>query len=132
MKRLGLLAAMLALTPLPCAAQRATPAFARWQIDEAQPIGFAVSGDAPVPNYGRIGLLTGAAIGAVAGGLGLNAVCHREGPGGESCFVPTLMGAALGAALLGLIGYGFGREIPRSSPASTSISGVAALTGAAP
>jgi hypothetical protein len=124
----GLLVALLALMPLPCAAQRVTPAFARWQIAEAQPTSLVVSGGEPLPNHGRVGFLAGAAIGAVAGGLGLAVAVRCD----QGCLEVTLMGAAVGAALFGLIGYAIGREIPRAAPPSASISGVAALEGAAP
>jgi hypothetical protein len=124
----GLLVALLALTPLPCAAQHVTPAFARWQIAEAQPISLVVSDGEPLPNHGRVGFLTGAAIGAVAGGLGLAMAVSCD----QGCLEATLMGAAVGAALFGLIGYAIGREIPRVPPPSASINAVAALGGAAP
>ena len=128
MKGFGLLLAMLALMPRPCTAQRVTPAFARWQIAEAQPISVAVPDDESVPNHGRVGFLTGAAIGAVAGGLGLAVAVSCD----QGCLEATLLGAAVGAALFGLIGYAIGREIPRASPPSASITGVAALAGGAP
>lgn len=106
--------AALSAVPVVSEAQYRAQSFESWRPSRDEAADLRLS-DARPPNYGLAGGLVGGAVGAILGGFGGHALCMNYSSSSQSdaCTGGIVAGALIGGAILGLVGYGFARNIER-------------------
>lgn len=106
--------AALSAVPAVSEAQYRAQGFESWRLASDEAADLRLSSTRP-PNYGLVGGLVGGAVGAILGGFGGHALCMNYSSSSQSdaCTGGIVAGALIGGAILGLVGYGFARNIER-------------------